>query len=579
MKLFNTEHIRRLLWGTKEHPVSLRKQLTRLILICCTAVALLQSGIMVSMLFHQYIVQEKENTLYLLDHTHKNMNSGFQYVEDLVLNLQDQPALQDFFRENNSGSQPAADYLKSSAFLFSEKNEINTYRPFIENIYLFNSSGDVIYDLYYPATLTQIEAELDKYVQLNNSFSINGRNFYLEVEDLCIHLCLWLYDNSMQPLGTCIFTLNKDSILSNYEAVENYKFYCWNITAGDQVIAGNKQLPVKEPLSFLERTQSGSFGLTLYSGIPVRVVYSTLASTMGMILLISLALILLLSLLVRTLAVSYVEPLETVAEKIQLVGKGNFDTKLSEYSIEELQNISSTFNDMTDYINHLIKEVYETQLMAQHTQIQYLQAQIQPHFLSNTLAMIQMQAALNNDREVQEMLLKLSRLYQGKIFRKDEHFITLKEEMEIIDFYLSLQTSRFRDKLTYSISYEGDAASYEHLLVPRLSIEPLVENAVCHGLIPKADSGSIKIYVSGLTHLLKITVTDDGVGFSADSIPENKDDTNHTHVGLWNTNKMIRNLCGDQFGLTIESKVGQGTTVVVHLPIKTEELYVESNDC
>lgn len=579
MKFFNIEPLKRFLCGTTSKPVSLRKQLSRLITFCCTAVVLIQASIMVSMLFHQYIRQEKEDTLYLLEHINTKTNSSFEYMEDLVLVLQDQTGLQDFFYSKNFDTDSATECLKTSASLFSERNQLSFGAPFIEKIYLFNFNGDSIYNLYYPVTLSKIEPEQKKYAQLNDTFVHNGQQFYFASENDFIHLCLYLYNAQMQPLGTCIFTLNKESILKNYEIIEDYRFYSWSIASKEQTLLKNEQLPTSQKSSNLEHSLTTGFGLTLYAGIPVSVAYSTLSSTMGMILLISAAVILILSLIGHTLAISYVKPLETIAEKIKLVGKGNFDTKLSEYPVEELQNISDTFNEMTDEIHHLVNEVYETRLIAQQAEIQYLQSQMNPHFLSNALTMIQMQAALNKDEEVQKLLHKLASLYQGKIFRKDEYFILLSEEIEIVDFYLSLQSSRFREKIAYSISYEGDADNYKHLQVPRLSIEPLVENAVCHGLIPKAEPGTIKINISKALHALEITIADDGVGFTPDSVAQHQNDTNHTHVGLWNTNKLIRNLCGAEFGLNIESTKGHGTIVHVRLPIKPEDTYVESNDC
>ena len=151
--------------------------------------------------------------------------------------------------------------------------------------------------------------------------------------------------------------------------------------------------------------------------------------------------------------------------------------------------------------------------------------------------------------------------------------------MEIVDFYLSIQNSRFGDKITYNIHYVGDEELYKTLLVPKLSIEPIVENAVCHGLEPKKENGHISIIVLVLEDKLVVLIRDNGVGFDSKTVIEKKEDKNHTHVGLWNTNKMIHNLCGNQYGLEIQSKVGEGTTVQVVLPIKSGEEYVEGNDC
>jgi len=169
------------------------------------------------------------------------------------------------------------------------------------------------------------------------------------------------------------------------------------------------------------------------------------------------------------------------------------------------------------------------------------------------------------------LIYKLSKLYQGKIFRKNEPVILLSEEMEIIDFYLSIQNSRFGDKITYSINYEGGKENYGSMSVPRLSIEPIVENAVCHGLEPKDGNGHISVNISKKTGVLRIIVADDGIGFDAEEVKKESKDKGHTQVGLLNTDKMIKNLYGEEYGIRLDSRRGIGTEVTIILPICMEE--------
>ena len=115
--------------------------------------------------------------------------------------------------------------------------------------------------------------------------------------------------------------------------------------------------------------------------------------------------------------------------------------------------------------------------------------------------------------------------------------------------------------------------------MPRLSIEPIVENAVCHGLEPKDEKGHIWVKFSLDENLLNIQIEDNGVGFDSGKIVVKNEDTNHSHVGLWNTNKMIHNLCGKEYGLDITSEIDKGTVVKIQLPVRNGETYVESNDC
>lgn len=564
----NKEWMENILWGPKDQPYSLRKQISRLITFCCVTVVCIQAVVMVTMLISQYVQQERSDTLYVIESDNTKMDMTIQYLEEMVLSIQHHTGLRSFFRSGVYHEKTAEEQLKTAGNLFSERNQLESSEPFVEKIYLFNEEGKSIHHLYYPTTMKEITEDQEKYRCIYEAFLLGEEEFYYNVEEEHVNLCLWLYDSDMKPLGGGVFALNKSGIEQNYKNLDKMKNYSWSIYKDDQQIIGQNQFTLKKTFPMLEHSMRSGFGLTLYAGVSSWVIYQSLGTTVLTVLLISVAIILLLSFLGHAMAVYYVKPLETVAEKIQLVGKGNFDTKLSEYRVEELQNISDTFNEMTDYIDKLVKEVYETQLIAKQAQIQYLQAQMNPHFLFNVLSMIEMRAAVNKDMEVQQMIYKLSKLYQGKIFRKDERFIYLEEEMEILDFYLSLQNGRFGDKITYSISYEGDKEEYKKCMVPRLSIEPIVENAVCHGLEPKDKNGHISISISRKNEVLKITIEDNGVGFDTNLVVESREDKNHSHVGLWNTNKMIHNLCGDEYGLAVESQIGNGTKVSVILPIK-----------
>ena len=107
--------------------------------------------------------------------------------------------------------------------------------------------------------------------------------------------------------------------------------------------------------------------------------------------------------------------------------------------------------------------------------------------------------------------------------------------------------------------------------VPRLSIEPIVENAVCHGIEPKDGNVHISVYISKKTGELRIIVADDGIGFDAEEVKKESKDKGHTQVGLLNTDKMIKNLYGEEYGIRLDSRRGIGTEVTIILPICMEE--------
>ena len=579
MKYINGKRVEKILWGPADAPFSMRKQLNRIIVFCCALTVCVQVVLMTTFMIRQYVNQEKIDLLDTIESDNYDLDNAFQYVEGLATSIRYHTGLKVFFEGENYDAETVRTVLKTTTNLLGSGNHLKTNEIFVEKIYLFNFEGEVISNLYYPLTRLELENELEKYEKLYKSFLNDHEKFYYQVDEKHINLCMYIYDEKLEPQGIAIFALNKSYINSIYENLDKFEHYRWYLAQGEQKILEKEKGNLFGDGRILEHRLSTGFELEIYAGVPLWVVYQLLGKLIGIILLFAMILAAFLSFAGYKVSMFYVKSLEKISENIKLVGSGNFNTKLPSYPVEELKNISSTFNEMTDYINHLTKEVYETRLMAQQIQIQYLQAQTNPHFLYNVLTMIETRAAINQDREVQQMIHQLSGLYQGKIFRKDECFICLKEELEIVEFYLSLQEKRFGEKITYSIVYENENGLYENLMVPRLSIEPIVENAVYHGLQPKVENGHIKIKLLIQDELLKVYIEDDGVGFDSDSAMKKQEDRSRTHTGLWNTNKMIHTLCGEEYGLQIESERGIGTKVCVVLPVRYGESYVESNDC
>lgn len=433
---------------------------------------------MLTMILNQYVSREKEDTLYLLESDNAKMDNAIQYLEEMALAIQHNVGIKSFLTAEHFSKENAAQQLKIVANLFSERNRTVSQEPFVEMVYLFRFSGESIYNLYYPTLVTEIRNSNELYREMNERFREQKKAFYYEVWEDEVNLCLNLYDEGMEPMGTCIFVLNRAGIEEIYANVEKMEDYGWSISQGEEHILGSGNPRILKS-STMQHTLSTGFGLTLKAAVSHWQIYRSLGTTMAIMLIISGGIILLSALIGYTVARIFVRPLETVAEKIKLVGKGDFDTKLGEYQAEEL---------------------------------------------------------------------------------------------EIVKFYLSLQNSRFGDKITYSITYAGGRECYEHFLVPRLSIEPSVENAVCHGLEPKGENGhiSVRIFLEKEDRMC-ILIQDNGVGFDLRLLDSPGQDRRHNHVGINNTDRMIKNLCGEEYGLHIESKPGEGTRVIISLPVKRAE--------
>jgi two-component system sensor histidine kinase YesM len=241
--------------------------------------------------------------------------------------------------------------------------------------------------------------------------------------------------------------------------------------------------------------------------------------------------------------------------------------KMPGFSTTELNDISSTYNKMTDEIDHLINQVYEKQYLLAEAELQSLHSQVNPHFLFNVLENINWEARIAKNEKIYEMTTALGSLLRSTISYGKKEKILLSDELQLVSQYMKLQQMRFGDKISYGIDVDDMLLDCH---VPCFCIQTLIENSVIHGLEKKRGSGSVNVKAACDNTDLNITVSDDGNGFDVSTInlnlPREEAGGNRPHLGLYNTHKRIRLLYGDNYGLSISSAPGTGTTVVIHIP-------------
>jgi len=269
------------------------------------------------------------------------------------------------------------------------------------------------------------------------------------------------------------------------------------------------------------------------------------------------------------------KPLSSLAMAISHVKEAGRDIRLPQYAIAELNKISTIFNDMMDEIQHLINEVYEKQLLLSESELGRLRAQINPHFLFNILETLRWHAKHMNDSTIYDMVTNLSGLLRATLVNDDREKITIEEELQYIKFYLDLQQVRFGERLEVKI----DINARGYYLIPRMCVVPVIENAIVHGLESKRENCRLHMIVEEKDNLLTFIISDNGVGFDPSSLDlsnsnkynkYNKDDKTHISIGLINSNQRIKLICGQQFGISIASVIGKGTTVIITLPVDME---------
>lgn len=329
--------------------------------------------------------------------------------------------------------------------------------------------------------------------------------------------------------------------------------------------------------SYLTVSRSiGTTGLTFIAGIPKKQILSTLSASMRnyiwiitLIAFVSLAAGVLLSL-------RFTRVIRDLLRSFRKVKKGDYNTRMPAYKDVELNQLSSTFNNMTEEINYLIKEVYEKHLLIKESEIKFLQAQMNPHFLFNTLITIGYKAKFSKDETVYKMVTSLTELLQAGIYSNSMAKVPIRQELDFIKFYLYLQKERFEDKIEYTIHIEDEAIL--DLLLPKLSVEPLVENAVVHGVEKKLGKGIIHIRIYRRNDSIYFEITDNGNGF--EYVPQNWSNfesiamrkQGHNNIGLINTHKRVKLIYGEPYGIEIESEFGAGAKVTLHIPADQGEL-------
>lgn len=268
-----------------------------------------------------------------------------------------------------------------------------------------------------------------------------------------------------------------------------------------------------------------------------------------------------------------------LSNRIRTVAKGNLTTGQTIEGNDEIGQLSEQFNTMTVSIKDLLEEVEQNNtekriLEKRQDEIKFkmLASQINPHFLFNTLETIRMKAHMKGEKEISQAVKRLGKLLRTSI-EMGGNPIPLKQEVEMVKAYLEIQNFRFEERIEYDLNIASDTEKIE---IPPLSIQPLVENAVIHGLENKMEGGKISVETSLSEGRLHIQVMDNGVGITDERQVhirhslETKRDEAENRIGLRNVHERLRLTYGKKAGLIIKSEHLKGTSVSFYVPISNE---------
>lgn len=269
----------------------------------------------------------------------------------------------------------------------------------------------------------------------------------------------------------------------------------------------------------------------------------------------------------RVVARSVSRPIEELCKTTELVAKGDFDTRAAGVSGDEVSVLTKSFNSMVGQIGVLVDNIKEEQRNLKDTELKLLQAQINPHFLYNTLDTIIWLAEDNQTDQVVSMVTSLSEFFRTTL-SEGRDFITIKEEEAHIRSYLQIQQFRYRDILDYVIEIPQELYGYT---IMKLTIQPLVENALYHGIKNKRGKGVIRVSAKQRENKIEIVVEDNGIGMKPAQLKELRSKLaglkkSRGGFGLVNVQERIQLHYGEEYGLFFESTYEEGTKVTVRIP-------------
>lgn len=306
-------------------------------------------------------------------------------------------------------------------------------------------------------------------------------------------------------------------------------------------------------------------GWILATTIPVSELAGEIASLRGFSILVDVVVIAAAVVTIWLIVRRITSPIEKLCSNMKEVGQGNFEKRAVIDTKDEIGMLSESYNDMVDNIESLIEHVYILEIHNKQAELEFLKMQINPHFLYNTLDTISWMARIEKQEDISEMTIALASLLRNNL--KQDSRVTIRMEMENICNYLLIQKFRFGEKLIWRLVVEPQCEDY---YIPGFILQPLVENAIIHGLEPKQGKGRLMLSIKEEGDKVNFVVADDGVGMAQNKLEilklDIQDASSKQCIGLKNADRRLRLQYDDSAALCIESNVEIGTRVSFSIP-------------
>lgn len=395
---------------------------------------------------------------------------------------------------------------------------------------------------------------------------------------------------SWKTMGHLVVYFNADAIgsaLDRYQ--ENLKGTILVLTNKGQVVYDSdgkqygQEIPGFDPLTgfytaeapnkdtYITTLSQNAAGFTVMSRVPKSELADSYRSIRNTIVIISALCILFAILIPALFIMNFAKRSNTIIRFTRKVKGGDLKVRIHDDRDDELGQIAKSFDDMLEELNLYIDRVLKVEIKQKQTELTALQARINPHFLYNTLEVIRMRAISQGAEDVGEMIYSLSALFKHYVKPKPVH--RLKDELEACRLYLELFRIRYKDRFAYEIDCPPE---YRNKIALQMSLQPIIENYVVHGMRQDSNDNSIRITVEQDPLGLVVRVSDNGIGIDEERLAKLRDSLNKPEApegsfGLYSVHERLKLLHGEAYGIEITSTAGEGTVVSVRFPELAEE--------
>lgn len=554
------------------------------LLLCC---ALVMLPIMCSVIYFKTAVtgrlekNARETASFYLSNLADQTSSTLSILRDSIYYLMSDDAAQRLMRSSN-GAADQTDRLTveqglNRAFFLGSQLSQQT----VTGIYLISSTQECIPLLRggaYLGSTSRVQHVYDTLGSCNSALNLYQDTQY---PDYCYMIVDYFDLGNMHPLGKIIIELHVSGLVDTSYLDALYSGAVVALRSSDGTLLSQQDDMLMQAADYAPndyiRVKGRSYYHTALSLSPVRAqidvfiprseILEASNQTIRIYILFSL-LVLLLTLAGGGIIVYFLgKPLKQMLHSINDLSSGNLSARMGETPYRETEYLSAAFNNMADHLESLFDEVYQQGILLREAEFKLLESQIRPHFIFNILELINIRCLEAGENHICHIVSNLAQLLRANITHKHEQVISFQEELRYVRYYLELQKERFGEQLSYSIDLESPAIL--QYSIPKLTIQPLVENSIVHGLEPKCGGGEVRVSIWEEENEVYLRVSDNGVGFEPETLHNQpaEENTARNHIALDNISRRIRLLYGTDAQMTVNSAPGKGTQITISLPI------------